>query len=56
MYRKGTQEDSYYFNKELLSKDNNSDKKIENNKVNKENKKNILNNKLYIVLVNNKVV
>ena len=41
IYRKGTWEDPCYFNEELPSEDNDSDKEIEDNKVNKENKKNI---------------
>ena len=56
MYGKGTWEDPYYFDKELPSEDNNSDKEIENNKVNKENKENIPDNKPPRALVNNKAV
>ena len=56
MYRKGTREDSCYFDEELPSKDNNSDKEIENNKVNEENKENILDSKPPKVLANNEAV
>ena len=45
MHRKGTWEDPCYFDEELPSEDNDSDKEIEDNKVNKENKKNIPNSK-----------
>ena len=41
IYRKGTQEDPCYFDKELPSEDNDSDKKIDDNKVDEENKENI---------------
>ena len=56
IYRKEIWENSCYFNKKLPNKDNNSNKKIENNKVDKKNKENILNNKLFRALVNNKVI
>ena len=45
MYKKGTWEDPYYFDEKLPSKDDDSNKKIENNKVDKENKENIPDNK-----------
>ena len=41
MHRKGTQEDPCYFDEELPSKDDNSDKEMEDNKIDKENKENI---------------
>ena len=41
IYEKGTWEDSCYFDKELSSEDNDSDKKIDDNKVDEENKENI---------------
>ena len=53
IYRKGTQKDSYYFDKKLSSKDDNSNKKMKNNKVDKENKENIPNNKSPRVLASN---
>ena len=56
MHRKGTREDSCYFDEELPSKDNNSNKEIENNKVNKENKKNIPDSESLRVLASNTVV
>ena len=56
IYKKRTWEDPYYFNKESPSKDNNNDKKIEDNKVNKENKGNIPKNKPYIIWFSNKIV
>ena len=56
MHRKGTREDFCYFNKKLSSEDDDSDKKIENNKVDKENKENISDNELSKALVNNKAV
>ena len=46
----------YYFDKELPSEDNISNKEMKNNKVDEENKENILNNKLLRVLASNKVV
>ena len=55
MYRKRTQEDLCHFNKELLSEYNNN-KEIEDNKIDKENKENISNNKPSRVLASNKVV
>ena len=45
MHRKGTQEDPYYFDEELPSKDNDSNKEIEDNKIDEENKENIPDNK-----------
>ena len=55
IYRKGTWENLYYFNKELPSKDNNdNDEKIKNNKKDKENKENIPNNEPLKALTNNK--
>ena len=56
IHRKGTWEDPCYFNEELSSKDDDSDKKIEDNKVDKENKKNILNSEPPKVLASNKAV
>ena len=56
MYRKGTREDPCYFNEELPSEDDDSDKEIENNKVNKENKENIPDNEPPRALVNNKAI
>ena len=44
MHRKGTQEDPCYFNEELPSKDDNSNKEIEDNKIDEENKENIPDN------------
>ena len=54
MYGKRTWEDLYYFNKELLSEDNNNDKKIKNNKIDKENKENIPDNEPLRALASNK--
>ena len=45
IHRKGTWEDPCYFDEKLSSKDDDNNKKIENNKVNKENKENIPDNK-----------
>ena len=45
IYRKGAWEDLCYFDKELPNKDDNNDEKIKNNKIDKENKKNISDNK-----------
>ena len=56
IYKKGTREDSCYFDKKLPSKDNNSDKKMENNKVDEENKENILDSEPSKVLANNEAV
>ena len=42
--------------KNYLSKDNNNDKEMENNKVDEENKENIPKNEPHIVQFNNKVV
>ena len=44
MYRKGTRENPCYFDKELPSEDNDNDKEMEVNKVDKENKENIPDN------------
>ena len=41
MHGKGTWEDPCYFDEKLPSKDDNSNKKIEDNKIDKENKENI---------------
>ena len=54
IYRKGTWEDLYYFNEELSSKDNDSNKKIEDNKVDKKNKENIPDSEPSRVLASNK--
>ena len=54
MHRKKTQEDPCYFDEELSSEDDNSNKKIEDNKANKENKENIPNSEPLRVLVSNK--
>ena len=43
MHGKGTREDPCYFDEELPSEDDDSDKKMEDNKVDKENKENISN-------------
>ena len=56
MHRKRTQKNPCYFDKELPSEDDNSDKKMEDNKVNKENKENIPDNEPSRALVNNKAV
>ena len=56
MYGKRTQKDPCYFDKELPSEDDDSDKEMENNKVNKENKENISDNEPPRTLVNNKAV
>ena len=44
MHRKRTQKDPCYFDEELSSKDNNSNKEMEDNKIDKENKENIPDN------------
>ena len=54
MYRKGTWEDLCYFNEELPSKDNDNNKKMEDNKIDKKNKENILNNEPPRALASNK--
>ena len=41
IYKKGTQEDSCYFDKGLPNEDNDSNKKIENNKINEKKTKKI---------------
>ena len=56
MHRKGTQEDPCYFDKELPSKDNDNNKKIEDNKIDEKNKENILDNKPPKILASNKIV
>ena len=53
IYKKRT---SYYFDKELSSEDNISNKEMKNNKVDEENKENIFNNELLRVLASNKIV
>ena len=53
IYRKRTQEDLYYFNKELLSEDNNSDKKVKDNKIDEKNKENIPDSESLRALANN---
>ena len=46
MHRKGTWEDPYYFDEELPSEDDdNNNDKMKNNKIDKENKENIPDNK-----------
>ena len=54
MHKKGTQKDSYYFDEELPSEDNDSNKKIDDNKVDEENKENIPNSESFRVLASNK--
>ena len=55
MYRKRTQEDPCYFDKELPSDNNDDDdKEIKDNKIDEENKKNIPNNKPPRALTSNK--
>ena len=44
MYGKGTREDPCYFDEELSSKDDDSDKEMEDNKIDEENKENIPDN------------
>ena len=44
MHGKRTQEDPCYFDEELPSKDDNSDKEMEDNKIDEENKENIPDN------------
>ena len=56
IYRKGTWENPYYFDKELSSENDDSDKEMEDNKVDKENKENIPNNKPPRALVNNEAI
>ena len=56
MHRKGTWEDSCYFDEELSSKNNDNNKKIENNKINEKNKENIPENEPHIVWFSNKVI
>ena len=45
MYEKKTQENPSYFNKELLNKDDDNNEEMKDNKIDKENKENIPNNK-----------
>ena len=54
MYRKGTWEDSCYFNKELPSENNDDNEEMKDNKIDEENKENIPDNKLLRVLASNK--
>ena len=54
IYGKRTQENPYYFDKELPNKDDNNNEEMKDNKIDKENKENIL--KLSKVLASNKVV
>ena len=54
MHRKRTQENSYYLNKKLSSENDNNNDKIKDNKIDKENKENIPNNKSPRVLASNK--
>ena len=54
MHKKGTQEDPCYFGKELSSKDDDSNKEIEDNKIDKENKENIPDNEPSKVSASNK--
>ena len=44
MHKKGTQKDPCYFGEELFSKDDDSNKEMQDNKIDKENKENIPNN------------
>ena len=53
IHKKGTWEDSCYFDKELPNKDNDSDKEMKDNKVDKENKENIFDSKPLKVLASN---
>ena len=53
IHGKGTQEDSYYFDEELPSENDNNDEEIKDNKINKENKENIPNNEPPRVLASN---
>ena len=54
IYRKGTQEDLYYFDEKLPSEDDNDNDEIKDNKIDKENKENIPDNKPSRVLAGNK--
>ena len=54
IHRKGTWEDSYYFDEELPSKDNDDNEKMKNNKIDEKNKENISDNKPLRALANNK--
>ena len=56
MYKKETQKDFCYFDKELPSKNNDNNKEMEDNKINKENKENIPDNKPLRVLASNKTI
>ena len=56
MHGKGTWEDFYYFDEELSSEDDNDNEEIRDNKIDKENKENIPDNKLLRVLASNKDV
>ena len=54
MHGKGTREDPCYFDEELPSEDDNSDKKMEDNKIDEKNKENIPDNKLSRASASNK--
>ena len=56
MHRKGTQEDSCYFDEELPSENDDDNEEMKDNKINKKNKENIFDNKLLKVLASNKNV
>ena len=57
IHRKGTQKDPCYFDKELPSDNNDDDdKKMKDNKIDEENKENILDNKPLRALASNKDV
>ena len=56
MHRKGTREDSCYFDKELPSEDDNDDEEMKDNKIDKENKENIPDNEPLRALASNKDV
>ena len=56
IHRKGTWEDLCYFDKKLSNKDDNSNKEIEDNKIDKENKENIPDNKPPRVSASNKAI
>ena len=56
IYGKRTWEDPCYFDEELPSEDNDSDKEIKDKKIDEENKENIPDKKNYRVLASNKVI
>ena len=56
MHGKGTWEDPCYFDKELPSDDDNNNEEMKDNKIDKENKKNIPDNKSPRALASNKDV